>query len=64
MSSDHGKDEYYALCKHIAKARIIADYIASMTDRMAEKNTMKLYLQALHGAFRIASIKIGQAIFY
>ena len=26
-----------ALCKHIAKARVIADYIASMTDRMAEK---------------------------
>lgn len=28
---------YNALCRHITKARVIADYIASMTDRMAEK---------------------------
>jgi len=25
------------LCKHIAKARVIADYISTMTDRYAEK---------------------------
>jgi dGTP triphosphohydrolase len=28
---------YYNVCNHIAKARVIADYIASMTDRFAEK---------------------------
>ena len=31
------KESYNALCMHISKARIVADYIASMTDRMAEK---------------------------
>ena len=29
-------EKYYELCRHIAKARIVADYIASMTDRFAE----------------------------
>jgi len=31
------KSEFFVLCKHIAKARVIADYIATMTDRYAEK---------------------------
>ena len=31
------QDKIFELCKHMAKARIIADYIASMTDRYAEK---------------------------
>jgi predicted deoxyguanosinetriphosphate triphosphohydrolase len=30
-------DEYYNVCRHIAQARVIADYIASMTERFAEK---------------------------
>jgi predicted deoxyguanosinetriphosphate triphosphohydrolase len=30
-------EEYYNVCRHIAKARVIADYIASMTERFAEK---------------------------
>jgi len=30
-------NDYLELCEHIAKARIIADYIATMTDRYAER---------------------------
>jgi len=38
IRDDHGAyEEYKLLCKHIAKARIVADYIAAMTDRYAEK---------------------------
>jgi len=36
-SIEDRKIEFFALCKHIAKARVIADYIATMTDRYAEK---------------------------
>ena len=28
---------FFALCEHIAKARVVADYIATMTDRYAEQ---------------------------
>ena len=47
VSEDWGKDDneaerkhtklHFDFCLHITKARVIADYIASMTDRMAEK---------------------------
>jgi len=37
MFNSNAKDGYVKLCRHIAKARIVADYIASMTDRYAEK---------------------------
>jgi len=37
LLSTNAKEDYIELCKHIAKARIVADYIASMTDRYAEK---------------------------
>jgi len=36
LAGEH-RNDYKKLCKHIAKARIVADYIASMTDRYAEK---------------------------
>jgi dGTP triphosphohydrolase len=37
ISIANSKTELFKLCKHVAKARIIADYIATMTDRYAEK---------------------------
>jgi len=36
-SEDNIYQEYISFCRYIAKARIVADYIATMTDRYAEK---------------------------
>ena len=37
VSQGCDSEDYQKLCYHITQARVIADYIASMTDRMAEK---------------------------
>ncbi|MDR1700884.1 MAG: hypothetical protein LBR68_06800, partial [Lachnoclostridium sp.] len=36
-NDDDFRKYYHGLCRHIAKARVITNYIASMTDRYAEK---------------------------